>query len=101
EQLPAALAPIVLRAMAKRPEDRFGSASQLVAALDQAAAPTTVSGRAAETAEGSAETVPAPTEAQDPTVMAPAAAAVPTGTDDPTVMAPAAATPAPPAATPP
>jgi hypothetical protein len=101
DQLPAALAPIVLRAMAKRPEDRFASAGELVAALDRAAAPTTVSRQPPGTAEGSAATVLAPAEAQDPTVMAPTARAVPTGTDDPTVMAPAAATPPPPAATPP
>lgn len=34
EGLPAAMVPIVTRAMAKRPEDRFGSAAELVAALD-------------------------------------------------------------------
>ena len=34
--LPASMEPIVRRAMAKRPEDRFGSAAELVAALDAA-----------------------------------------------------------------
>ena len=34
EDLPPALVPVVIRAMAKRPEDRFASAGELVAALD-------------------------------------------------------------------
>ena len=38
--LPASMAPIVMRAMAKRPEDRYGSAAELVAALDDARKPT-------------------------------------------------------------
>ena len=38
--LPPSMAPIVTRAMAKRPEDRFGSAAELVAALDVAHKPT-------------------------------------------------------------
>jgi serine/threonine-protein kinase len=102
--LPPSLAPIVERAMAKRPEDRFTSASELAAALDQAASPTTAT--AAPVTQGpdpgptvlapsdpAEPTAPAPPEPVDPTVLAPPGPVEPTvlappDAIDPTVLAP-------------
>jgi Protein kinase domain len=106
DALPPSLAPIVERAMAKRPEDRFVSATELAAALDRAATPSTAAPAPVSDAAPAA-TVLAPPDAIDPTVMAPAAAPpalpaepTPPAGFDPTVMAPAAAPPVAPAVQP-
>ncbi|MFL5829478.1 MAG: serine/threonine-protein kinase [Solirubrobacteraceae bacterium] len=106
--LPPSLAPVVEKALAKRPEDRFASASELAAALDQAAAPTTAAAAPGAPDTDPGATVLAPPDPIDPTVMAPAAAEplvpeVPPATPTVPPAAPVtpATAPASPAATPP
>jgi serine/threonine protein kinase len=95
DDLPPALVPIVSRAMAKNPEDRFGSASELVAALD--ALRETGTGARTGPVEPDPATVlsSAVAEEDGATVLAPSTPPPP-----PETPAPPPETPAPPPETP-